>query len=252
MRDHFVSSLCFLLIQSDSFSWLAQTASGHRRCGRAQQSDLDSSSSASSLTTDALLVQSQPAPLHPTSNSSSLAACEPSVQVHGLLVLAFAVIRSLCSSRSLGFTVCVLQSVHAGGRMTQGEKSYVLYSQTVQGNADRRRRGRGRKGARGNSLQRDGLLEPESCRKKARTLSPPHILHIYTHRGWIVFRRAVLELYSRPCALSSPTLWMDGWMEDRAKCFYLSASIVRSGRKDILPDTTRHSAGGKKKRIHSF
>lgn len=24
-------------------------------------------------------------------------------------------------------------------------------------------------------------------------------------------RRAVLELYSRPCALSSPILWMDGW-----------------------------------------
>lgn len=37
-------------------------------------------------------------------------------------------------------------------------------------------------------------------------------------------------------------------MEDRAKCFHLSASIVRSSRKDILPGTTRDRAGEKKKK----
>lgn len=61
-------------------------------------------------------------------------------------------------------------------------------------------------------------------------LMSSHILDI--HRGRILFKRAVLKLYSCPCALVFHLRC--GWMEDRAKCFYLSASILRSVRKDLL------------------
>lgn len=37
------------------------------------------------------------------------------------------------------------ENVHAGGRMRQCEKTYVLYSQTVQRNANQQQRWRGRK-----------------------------------------------------------------------------------------------------------
>lgn len=69
IRDHSTSSLCFLLIESDSFSWLLQTASGHRDVVE-QQSDLDSPSAASPLMTDVLLGQSQASPFHRTPSGS--------------------------------------------------------------------------------------------------------------------------------------------------------------------------------------
>lgn len=50
----------------------------------------------------------------------------------------------------------------------------------------------------------------------------------------------MLELYSCQFAPSSQS----GWMEDRAKCFHLSNSIVRTSRQDILPNRMRVRAGG--------
>lgn len=189
MSDHFISSLCFLLIQSDSFSWLVQTASGQRRCGRAQQSDLDSSSDASSLMTDALLGQSQPSLLRTISNSSSSAACE---SLRSGAPAAFSCVHRepllrprFLASQSV-FAKCPCRWWDDARRE---ELLYVLYSQTVQGNADWRRRGRGRRETRGNSLQRgwsSGARELQEVNTLIHTLSS-YILHIYTHRGEIVF-----------------------------------------------------------------
>lgn len=68
--------------------------------------------------------------------------------------------------------------------------------------------------------------------------------HTSTEAG-ILFKRAVLKLYSCPCALSF-TYAVDGWMEDRAKCFHLSASILRSVRKDLLDQQEREREQEKK------
>lgn len=48
-------------------------------------------------------------------------------------------------------------------------------------------------------------------RVRTHTHSQPlcHILYMHTHRGWILFERAVLELYSCPYAFF--TFAVDGW-----------------------------------------
>lgn len=81
---------------------------------------------------------------------------------------------------------------------------------------------------------------------------PSHILYTHIHRGRILFKRAVLKLYSCPCALIFHLRC--GWMEDRAKCFYLSASILRSVRKDLLTNRKERERESRKKssRFHSI
>lgn len=79
--------------------------------------------------TDALFIQSESTLLHCLSNSSSLAAYNPSVQVLHAAFAVFVVSGNSFSDHSSGFHSLFLQGVHAGERMRQGENSYVLYSQ---------------------------------------------------------------------------------------------------------------------------
>lgn len=145
--------------------------------------------------------------------------------------------------------------------MRQSEQCYVLYSQTVQRNASRQQRWRGTKEAvykgeaDGVTVWRGkgwvGRVEVKGIHS-TYVLFSSHILYTHTHRGRILFKRAVLKLYSCPCALSF-TYAVDGWMEDRAKCFHLSASILRSVRKDLLDQRERERESRKKSsRFHSF
>lgn len=92
--------------------------------------------------TDALFTQSKPTLLHCLSNSSSLAAYNPSVQVLRAAFAVFVVSGNSFSDHSSGFHSLFLQGVHAGEGMRQGEKSYVLYSQR---DAGFKQRLRGRK-----------------------------------------------------------------------------------------------------------
>lgn len=111
-------------------------------------------------------------------------------------------------------------------------------------------------GEGGERLGGNGLQEPDSCGNRTHTLLPliyctytpteaglflrgrcssctvAHVLCLHLHCGW-------------------KDGWMVGWMEDRAKSFHLSASIVRSSRKDFLPDTIGDRAGGEIKKDNS-
>lgn len=103
--------------------------------------------------------------------------------------------------RSLGtcfLTVClhsllhILQRVHAGGKMRQSEQCYVLYSQTVQRNANRQQRWRGTKEtvykgeADGVTVWRGkgwvGRVEVKGIHS-TYVLFSSHILYTHIHRG---------------------------------------------------------------------
>lgn len=198
--------------------------------------------------TDALFFQTKSALHHCLSNSSSLAAYNPSVQVLQAAFVVFAVSGNSFSDHSSGFHSLFLQSVHAGGRMRQGVKSYVFYIHIEMQTFNRLR---GRKRTGGNSLEREGLLE---CRVEMwgiHTHCRLYCTYTPTEAGFF-FKRVVLELYSCPCALSR--LLRCGWMEDGAKCFHLSTSIVKSSRIDILTDRKKEERWSRKKsdRFHSF
>lgn len=97
--------------------------------------------------------------------------------------------------------------------MIEGEKSYVFYSQMVQIGHRGEREGGDRPGGRGgcNSPGEErfvGVLEGP------HTHTHTHSFLLYTAHSHLqrqdYFKRALLGLYSCPCALSTPTVWRDG------------------------------------------
>lgn len=81
--------------------------------------------------------------------------------------------------------------------MRPGERSQVSYSQTERRNAHIDKEGE------------EGGAEACCKRRREHTHTRLSSRILYT-RKLNSIRRAVLELYSCPCALSSLTLWMDG------------------------------------------
>lgn len=79
--------------------------------------------------------------------------------------------------------------------------------------------------------------------------SPSHILYIHIHRGRILFKRAVLKLYSCPCALSF-TYAVDGWRTEPNVSTWAPAS--RGAAEETSWPTGKRDRAGKSGRFHSF
>lgn len=187
-----------------------------------------------------------------TFNSSSLAACNP---CSGCFCCVCAVTGNVFSDRSSVFTVCFTfcKNVHAGGRMRQGEKTYVLYSQTVQRNASRQQRWRGRKEMSSRVKQQQpgegrfvGVVE---LRCREYTFFSSHMLYIHTHRGLSLFKRAVLKLYSCPCALPF-TYAVDGWRTEPNVSTWAPALWGAAKKTSSL--IAKRDRAWKSDRFHSF
>lgn len=85
--------------------------------------------------------------------------------------------------------------------------------------------------------RREGVVGAvESRWRGANTYTHTHtfissqIPDIHTHRGWILLKRALLELYTCPCAMSF-TYAVDGWRTEP------NVSTRGAAEKDILADS---------------
>lgn len=119
-------------------------------------------------------------------------------------------------------------------------------TQTANSDGEGGRRRCSRVKLRCNSLKKEGLLGVLElrCREYTHTVFFPLIYSTYipTEVGLFLRGRCSSCTVAHVLYALCFTYAVVGWMEDRAKCFHLSASIVMSSGKDILTDRKeRHS-----------